>query len=215
MGSRLLRGVLAGFVLALAVSFGGAPQATAAYYDEFDSWDVQATLKTDGTVDVVETVTLRFGSSSGRHGLERTLVTREPDPDTGQDMLYPVTYISAESLTAGVSGMTDISHHEKNDNPRTTYVRIRIGDPDRTISGDTASYRLRYTIAGLMRSPGGVDQLYWDMTGSALPEINDFTATITVPGGVQELFCSSARPGNRGECTEQQVDDQGRAVFAV
>ena len=215
MKPRLLRGLLAGFVLALAVSFGAAPQATAAYYDEFDSWDVQATLKADGTVEVIETVTLRFGSGSGRHGLERTLTTREPDPDTGKDMVFPVTYISAESLSPGVSAATDISHHELDDDPRRTYVRIRIGDPDRTISADTASYRLRYTVAGLMRSPGGDDQLYWDLTGSSMPEINAFTATITVPGGAQEVFCSSARPGSRGECTTQQVDGQGRAVFAV
>ncbi|MGC3952781.1 MAG: DUF2207 domain-containing protein [Propionicimonas sp.] len=213
--ARLLRGLLAGFVLALAVSFGAAPRAAAAYSDSFDSWDVQATLKADGTVDVIETVTLRFGSGSGRHGLERTLVTREDDPDTGQDMLFPVTQIAVESLTPGVSDQLDISHQERDGDPRNTYVRIRVGDPDRTIRGETASYRLSYTIAGLMRSPGGVDQLYWDMTGSSMPEINDFTAVITVPGGAQELFCSSAipGPGNAVDCTSSEVDGQGRAVF--
>ncbi len=212
MSRRLLRGLFAGLVLALAVGFGAAPRAEAAVRDVFDSWDVQATLNADGTVDVVETVTLRFGSSSGRHGLERTLITREPDPDTGKDMTFPVTQISAESLTPGVSDQIDIAHLE-NSGPRDTYVRIRIGDPDRTISSETASYRLRYTVAGLMRSPGGDDQLYWDMTGSSMPEINDFTATITVPGGAQRLFCSSAQPGRAAPCTSQEIDQQGRAVF--
>ena len=84
MSRRLLRALFAGLVLALAVSFGAAPRAEAAVRDQFDSWDVQATLNADGTVDVIETVTLRFGSASGRHGLERTLITREPDPDTGR-----------------------------------------------------------------------------------------------------------------------------------
>lgn len=214
MNPRLVRGLFAGLVLALAITFGASPRVAAAYGDSFDSWDVQATLNPDGTVNVIETVTLRFGSGSGRHGLERTLVTREPDPDTGQDMVYPVTHISAESLTPGVSGTTDISHHENNDSPRETYVRIRVGDPERTIFGDTASYRLRYTVAGLMRSPRGADQLYWDMTGSSLPEINDFSATIVVPGGAQELFCSAAAPGHRGDCTSQQIDGQGRAIVA-
>ena len=214
MSARLRRGLLAGFILALAVSSAAAPQAAAAYGDEFDSWDVQATLNTDGTVDVVETVTLRFGSGSGRHGLERTLRTREPDPDTGQDMVFPVTQISAESLTAGVSGTTDISHHENGGDPRSTYVQIRVGDPDRTISGETARYRLSYTIAGLMRSPGGVDQLYWDMTGSEMPRINDFAATITVPGGAQDVRCWSAAPRGQTECSSQRIDEQGRAVFA-
>ena len=212
MSRRLLRALFAGLVLALAVSFGAAPRAEAAVRDQFDSWDVQATLNADGTVDVIETVTLRFGSASGRHGLERTLITREPDPDTGKDMTFPVTRISAESLTPGVSDQLDIAHLE-NSGPRDTYVRIRIGDPDRTISADTASYRLRYTVAGLMRSPGGDDQLYWDMTGSSMPEINDFSAAITVPGGAQQLFCSSAPPGRSVPCTAQATDSDGRAIF--
>ena len=213
MWGRLLRGLLAGLVLALAVAFGAAPTASAAYWDEFDSWMAQATLNPDGTVDVVETVTLRFGESSGRHGLERTLRTREPDKDTGQDMVFPVTNIAVESLSPGVSDELDISHHEVNGNPRETYVRIRVGDPDRTISADTASYRVKYTIAGLMRSPDGVDQLYWDMTGSSMPEINNFVATITVPGGAQQLFCSSAAPGSARDCTSQSIDAAGRAIF--
>ncbi|MCA0252042.1 MAG: DUF2207 domain-containing protein [Actinobacteria bacterium] len=212
-GRRLLRGLFAGAVLTLAVTFGMAPAAHAATGDSYDSWDVQATLNTDGTVDVVETVTLRFGSGSGRHGLERTLFTREPDPDTGMDMLFPVTGISAESLSPGVSGMTDLSYQQVDGNPRQVYLRIRIGDPERTISADTATYRLRYTIAGLMRSPGGVDQLYWDMTGSSLGTINDFTATITVPGGAQAAGCSIAASGSQGACTAT-VDDQGRVTIA-
>lgn len=215
MRSRLIRPVralLAGVVLALAVAFGSAPTAHAASADSYDSFDIQATLNADGTVDVVETVTLRFGTSSGRHGLERTLITREPDPDTGQDMVFPVTQISAESLTPGVSGMVDISHHENGD-PRNTYVRIRIGDPDEVIRRDTATYRLSFRIAGLMRSPDGVDQLYWDLTGSDMPQINQLTATIAVPGGPQELFCSVAEPGEAGACTSQTIDSQGRAVF--
>lgn len=209
---RSVRGLLAGAVLLLAVCFGAAPRAYAATGDSYDSFDIQATLNTDGTVDVIETVTLRFGPGSGRHGLERTLITREPDPDTGQDLVYPVTQISAESLTPGVSDMVDIAHLEQ-DGPRNTYVRIRIGDPDRVITSETASYRLRYRIAGLMRSPGGVDQLYWDQTGSTMPTINNFTATIAVPGGAQQLFCSVAEPGVAGPCTSQDTDSQGRAVF--
>ena len=211
--ARPLRGLLAGVVLVLAVSFGAALPAQAASQDSYDSFDLTATLNPDGTVDVVETVTLRFGSSSGRHGLERTLITREPDPDTGQDMLFPVTQISAESLTPGVSDMTDISHLEQG-GPRNTYVRIRIGDPDRVIRQDTASYRLRYRVAGLVRSPGGVDQLYWDLTGSSMPQINKMTVAITVPGGAQQVFCSVAQPGESGPCTSEEIAADGRALFS-
>ena len=74
-----------------------APSAQAAAADVFDPFDVQVTP--DGYVTVTETIVLRFGSSSGRHGLERTLITREPDPTRRQDVVYPIDYISVESPT--------------------------------------------------------------------------------------------------------------------
>ncbi|MEA5052914.1 MAG: DUF2207 domain-containing protein, partial [Propionicimonas sp.] len=210
--ARLLRGAAAALVLGLGLLGGIAAPAQAATQDVFDRFDVQATLNPDGTVDVVETVTLHFGSSSGRHGLERTLVTREPDPDTGQDMLYPVTNISVESLTSGVSDALDVANLES-DGPRNTDVRLRVGDPERQVWQDSAQYRLRYRIGGLMRTVDSVEQLYWDMTGSSMPQIDNFTATISVPGGAQQLFCSSALPGKAATCSSDVIDDQGRAVI--
>lgn len=41
MSRRLLRGLFAGLVLALAVGFGAAPRAEAAVRDVFDSWEVR------------------------------------------------------------------------------------------------------------------------------------------------------------------------------
>ena len=210
--ARFVRAVMAAAVLGLGLSFAVPQPAVAASQDVFDGYDVQATLNTDGTVDVVETITLTFGSSSGRHGLERTLITREADPDTGQDMLFPVTHISAESLTPGVSDMLDISHLES-DGPRNTYVRLRVGDPDRTVRASSAQYRLRYTIGGLLRTVDSVEQLYWDLTGSNMPRIQKFKATVTVPGQAQDVTCQVAVPGKQGACTSSSIDGQGRAVF--
>jgi uncharacterized membrane protein YgcG len=219
MVARALRrlAAAAGALALLALSWfvlgvGLAPSAAAASTDSYDSWDVTATLGTDGTVAVTETFTLRFGSGSGRHGAERTLITREPDPDTGQDMLFPVDQISAQSLTPGVSGQLDVS--QQRTSAREQYVRIRIGDPDRTVSAQTATYRLSYRIGGLMRASTGFDELYWDLTGSSLPPINNFTAAVTVPGGAQAVFCSVAVPGSSSACDTAAPDSSGVARFA-
>ncbi|MGB2978160.1 MAG: DUF2207 domain-containing protein [Propionicimonas sp.] len=204
-------GIPAALLLSLLSLLIAAPAAQAAAADVFDAFDVQATLNTDGTVNVVETITLRFGSSSGRHGLERTLITREPDPDTGQDLVYTVDYISAESLTPGASASLGITHEGSG---RETYVQIRVGDADRTVASQTATYRLSYRIAGLMRHSDAYDELYWDLTGSSMPAISKMTATITVPGGAQGVFCSIAEPGVAGECDKATTDGDQRAVFA-
>lgn len=203
--------IVGAMLLSLFSLLASAPAAQAATEDVFDSFDVQATLNTDGTVNVAETITLRFGSASGRHGLERTLITREPDPDTGQDMLFPVDNISAESLTPGASGSLGITHQGSG---RETYVQIRIGEADRVVSTETATYRLSYRIAGLMRHSDAFDELYWDLTGSSMPAITKMSATITVPGGAQGVFCSIATPGEFGSCAQAVTDADQRATFA-
>ena len=44
-------------------------------------------------------------------------------------------------------------------------TRIRIGDPDETISADTATYVITYDVTGAMRTFGGYDEFFWDATG--------------------------------------------------
>ncbi len=112
---------------------------------------------------MTETIELRFGSSSGRHGLERTLITREPDGDE-HDVVFTVDQIEVTSPTPGVSTALDISDQGEG---RNTYTRIRVGSADRTVSTPTATYVLTYRVQGLMRSFAGYDELYWDLTGSS------------------------------------------------
>ena len=82
----------------------GAPSAQAASADAFDRFDVVAQVTPDGYVTVTETIVLRFGSSSGRHGLERTLITREADGD--QDVVYRIDNVTVTS-PSGVSTTLD------------------------------------------------------------------------------------------------------------
>ena len=186
---------LALLLLTAWLAIGGAVPAQAASDDVFDSFDVVANVTSDGYVEVTETITLRFGSSSGRHGLERTLWTREPDGED-HDVVYRIDRVRVSS-PSGVSTRLDRSEQGSG---RNTYLRLRVGDPDVRIWADTATYVLSYRVAGLLRSSGSYDELYWDLTGSSMPRITRATARITVPGGAQGVFCSVARPGSRGDC---------------
>jgi uncharacterized membrane protein YgcG len=179
---------------------GGATSAHAASSDTFDRFDVVATLDEQGYVNVTETIVLRFGSSSGRHGLERTWITREPDDDA-HDLVYRIDRLSVTSPDPVSTAVDTLDSQDG----REGYRRIRVGSSDRTVSTPTATYVLSYRIAGLMRTSGSYDELYWDVTGASMPRIVSATAKITVPGGAQDVFCSVATPGERGDCSTSTV----------
>ncbi len=203
---------LAAVLLTGWLAIGVPTVAQAASADIFDRFDVVATVTTDGYVNVSETIVLRFGSTSGRHGLERTLITREPNgDDQAHDVVYRIDSISVTS-PSGASDALDISHQGSG---RNTHVRIRVGSADRVITEPTATYVLSYRVQGLLRTFAGYDELYWDVTGSSMPSIVAANAGITVPGGAQNISCSVATPGNRGECDTATVDDSGTASFSA
>ena len=200
---------LAALLLTCWLVIAGAPSAQAASADAFDRFDVVAQVTPDGYVTVTETIVLRFGSSSGRHGLERTLITREADGD--QDVVYRIDNVTVTS-PSGVSTSLDQTDQGSG---RNTYLRIRVGSSDRVITAPTATYVLSYRVQGLLRTSGTYDELYWDLTGSSMPKIQAATASITVPGGAQNVFCSVAAPGKQGPCKSAEVDPAGVAQFAT
>lgn len=191
------------------IFLGVAPEARAASDDVFDRFDVVAIADAQGYVTVTETIVLRFGSSSGRHGLERTLITREPDGND-YDMVYRIDNIS---VTSPDNVSTDLNTSEQGTG-RETYLRIRVGQSDRTVIAPTATYVLTYRVAGLLRSSGSYDELYWDVTGSSMPAIGAASVRITVPGGAQGVFCSVALPGQRGDCASASIA-AGSGEFAA
>ena len=208
--SRMARRFLiaaAALLATLGFSLSMALPARAAD-DAFDVFDVAATLTPEGVVQVTETITLRFGSSSGRHGLERTLVTREPSGE--QDAVYDIEGVEVTS-PSNVSTQLDLTRVSEG---RIEYLRIRVGDPNRTISSPTATYVLSYRIAGLMRTSGSYDELYWDLTGSSMPVIKKASARITVPGGALDVFCSVAEPGSSSACDTATISADKVATFA-
>ena len=202
-----------GFVVIACWSLlASAGPARAASEDTFDRFDVVATVDTQGYVNVTETIVLRFGSSSGRHGLERALITREPDGND-HDVVYRIDQISVTSPTPGVS--TELNTSDQGSG-RNTYLRIRVGSSDQTVpsSTATATYELSYRVAGLLRTSGSYDELYWDVSGASMPRIVEAGVKITVPGGAQDVFCSVATPGNSSAC-QTATTSGGVAQFAA
>lgn len=119
-------------------------------------------LRRDGSFDVVERIDVDFGYLH-RHGIHRDIeLSRRQRLD--------------------VRGVTDGDGRPLPvDIERRRRTRIRIGDPERTVTG-VQSYVLRYTVRGGLDHRGERAELYWQVTGtdSEVP-IESAEATVTLP----------------------------------
>ncbi len=165
------------------------------------NFDVQIDIASDGTLDVTETITADFRDQ--KHGIYREI---------------PIHYaVGAHqySLRFRLLGVDDGAGQSRS--AKTTYesnrVRIRIGDPDRTVTGRHV-YRIRYQVARAMLKEGENAVLRWNATGTEW-RVPILKATVRVrlpkPISVSELICD-AWTGSFGARNKDfkynQIDEQ-------
>ena len=139
LGGRLSR-ILVAFVLMIMAALAWAvvsPTRAYAADDQIDSFLIDYNMQPSGVLKVKETITWRFGSDSGRHGIQRDLVTREPDPNSDQDFVYGISNITVTSPDEGVATQFS-SKTTESQGGREAELNVRIGDSNRTISAATA-----------------------------------------------------------------------------
>src|SRR5690606_33514162 len=159
---------------------------------------------------VKETIDYDFGSY-GRHGIDRNFVTREKYDDEN-DAVYDLKIISVQSPTGAPTEYRESTTEE--DGGRTVITRVRIGDPDRTVSS-TETYVIEYELRGTMRSFGDYDEFYWDAIGTGWEaDISNVTITATVPGGAQDTNCYVGPPRSARECDRQSKGGSRTATFS-
>ena len=206
---RTLVAALLGLGAALGL-LAVAPPAHAAG-DEVDSFTIRYDVQPNGVVKVSETIVYRFGDSSGRHGIERFFVTREPY-DEDEDAVYTITNIkvsSPDDVPTQFSSRSDTTN-----DGRGAQLRLRIGDPDETISADTATYVLSYDLGGALRTFSGYDEFYWDATGvDWSAAIDRVEIAATVPGGAQDVSCAYGPVRSAARCATAAISG-GTATFA-
>ena len=169
-------------------------------------------MQPSGVLRVTEKIVWRFGDNSGRHGIQRFIVTREPYDDD-EDAVYQITHIDITSPDPDVSTEWENITDEFQDG-REEHTRLRIGDPNKTISADTATYVISYDLAGAMRSFSGYDEFFWDASGFENPLIKQLTIQATVPGGAQDVSCFAGPPGSKDTCQTADFTKGGPAQFA-
>ena len=127
------------------------------YEEEIRNMKVDIEIRKDGTLEVAEIIVYDFGSND-RHGIFRTIPTVKKNMD-GRKYRLDISDISVKD--------------EKGNNYRfvKTYegalddLKLKIGDPDKTITG-LHTYVITYKVSGALTYFSGYDELYWNVTGN-------------------------------------------------
>ena len=134
----------------------GAAPARGGFSERIIDYRSDVTIEPDGTIEVHETIVYDFGVVP-KHGIFRDIPVRtDQSGKDGYDRVYPLDVVS-------VSGSADTpaqyTVEEDGDNER-----IKIGDPDRTITGEH-TYDIVYRVRGAMNVFADHDELVWNAVG--------------------------------------------------
>jgi uncharacterized membrane protein YgcG len=186
---RAARLLVVGAVVAAAV-LGTAAAATA---DQIPAFDIVIRVQSDGSMLITETIEYTFDAGE-HHGIYRDVATRRPYDDV-DDRVTPVSDVSASA--PDVPDDVDVEQEG-------AVTRIRIGDPDVTVSG-THTYTVSYRVDGAMNGFEDHDELYWNATGDAwVAAIDATTVRVVMPGRITRVACYQGPTGSTEPC--------GRAV---
>ena len=191
---RRLFGLLA-VTLVLLLSAGG--RATAQSAERITNYRTTIAIQEDGRLEITEVIAYDFGSNE-RHGIFRDIPTRFPFDDK-HERVYP---LHVRSVTADPESTPTDTKVSEVDN----FTRIRIGDPDVTITGQH-TYVITYEVEGALNHFDDHDELFWNAIGTEWDvPIERGEAIVTAPAGITQVACFAGPQGSSLPCTSANVD---------
>ena len=187
-----------GAVLALvaAVSAPGAHAQQQVYSEHIARYGVEIDVEPSGRLHVVETIEYVF--LGPKHGILRKIPVRVPYSGT-HDRRYPVSNVRVTG-SPGTPVDTEIEDEKG-------YRVVRVGDPDRTITG-RHTYVITYDLDGAINRFEGHHELYWNVIGSEW-DVGILEANVRVrvrgPGSLRESNCFAGPVDSRLGCRAQNV----------
>ncbi len=195
-----LLGGLVAVCLAVAWMVAARPAGAQSGFEHIRSYIVNIDIARDGKLTIVERIDYDFASTQ-HHGIFRDIPVRFHYDDT-YDRVYPLDAQSVQA-TGGASPKYKIEHEGST-------LRIRIGDPNKTISGRHV-YTITYTVEGALNGFSDHDELYWNAVGTEWGyPINKATARVTTPADITQVVCFTGSFGSNQPC--QQSSSSGRTA---
>jgi hypothetical protein len=168
--------------------------AVAQAAEHIASYDVAIAIEASGSLRITETIGYDFGPTE-HHGIYRDVPERLAYDGT-YDRVYPIEVLSVRA-TGGASADYSIEHTGG-------MFRIKVGDPDRTITG-RHTYTIAYRVEGALNAFPDHDELYWNAIGAdwSVP-IDRAKVTVTAPADLRRIACFAGLSGSTGGCSRSE-----------
>ncbi len=185
----------------LAPSFASGAPASADEGWVVRAFDVAYEIRQAGVVAVTEDLRVDFGGLE-RHGIFREMPYRYDYDDTS-DRLITISDVRVDDGSAPVP--FELIRSDTN-------LQIKIGDPDKLVTGERR-YRITYNLSAALNPFPDHDEFFWNVTGADWPvPIEQATALVTVPQpGIERAACYEGPTGSTAPCSSLPADD--RAAF--
>lgn len=186
MRARIVLAAVTAAALAVLVP---TADARAAGFEQTDAYTVELTIRPDGVLHVRERIDYDFGDTP-RHGIERFIPTRFRYDDT-YDRVEPISHVTttATDASAKVTQSQDGS-----------YTRLRIGDPNQTVTGRHL-YTISYDVTGALNAFPNHIELYWNAIGDQWrTAITVASVTVQAPDTITRVLCFVGPNGATTPC---------------
>lgn len=185
------------FFILILLSFAFLVPTVSRAAEVIRDFALTAQINTDASVDFSERITYDFGMAQ-KHGIFRYIPVRYKA--RGGNFNYRVSNISVVDEKGSAYSYTTSNPGDN--------LEIKIGDPDRLISG-TKVYVIRYSIKRAINYFSEHDELYWNVTGNGWPvAIDHATAEVILPtsSGREAVVteCFAGPFGSISKCTRQE-----------
>lgn len=161
-------------------------------------------IQKDGVVAISETITVDFNALE-KHGIYRDIpyvYTQTPIQSGQKD---GSTYYTEITVSKILQDGKEATYKVFNNG---SYLRMQIGDADKTISGKH-TYTIMYTAKGILQRFESIDELYWNVSGNGwgVP-IERASAKVTIPrGNIAQVVCSQGYAGSNTPCVSTKTDE--------
>lgn len=188
-----MRGRCAAILVSLLGGLLALAALTAAAQDT--GWTIERfhaaiTVQPDASLRITEAIDVDFQSLQ-RHGIFRDIPIRYAY-DRDHNRVYRLEVIAVTDAQ-GKPWPYEQSRQG-------AFIHLRIGDPNRTVSG-RQSYRITYRLQGALNAFPTHDELYWNVNGADWPVPTlQVSATVQTPGGIERVACYQGAQGSTEPC---------------